>query len=532
MLKFNKGLLTLSVASLTFAGMAFGQASIPTATTAGASTPVFAAIEGVTELLPPVTFTLAGTVTGSIQFTLTSNVPITNVLQPAAGPTVDIIAQDNNGDLGTATITGPTTIQITFPTVTAGLTSITVYNIRANASLSTSPTITLTPSSAPASGIAFTGAGAGAVTEAFVVKSLLTPTFTTFANTSLALTAPNVPFNVVSVTITGAFSNALKTIAAYTGQTVVSIPAPPVAPAVLPAAGPTPPAPIAALQGTRLALSFTNLNSNVNYFVPTTASGGGVTLTAYNAATGNTAATAATVTATNGVPAASVLLPAPVGGVSTIYYGVTAGPGLGPVIVTLQGMVPSQAAVTSVQTVGVGVSIVLVGVSTGYPQFSATQTPFAASQTVAAGTNGLLTLNTTTLLFPYVINIAGYDTGIAITNATAGLSATGTFSATATGTAGTASVFFFGTGVPTPNPLVLPVIAGGTESPFLISQVAPGFNGYLVVTANFSNAHGFAFVADGFGGGGRGLSQGYLAIVTNSASLPGVPASGATTPTF
>ena len=35
----------------------------------------------------------------------------------------------------------------------------------------------------------------------------------------------------------------------------------------------------------------------------------------------------------------------------------------------------------------------------------------------------------------------------------------------------------------------------------------------MIAQCRFQYAHGFAFVTDGFGGPGRGLSQGYLALI-------------------
>jgi hypothetical protein len=505
MLDFRKALIALSVAGLGLVGTASAQL-VPTVSAVGVSSPTYAAIEGTTELLPLITFTAAengGVTGGQAIFTLTANVPITNVQPSALSPNLDIIATDNNGDIANVTVLSATSVQVSFPAVTGALTSITVTGIRTNASLATSPTITITPSALPGNGIVFSGTGAGAIPEAFVVKSLVAPVLVGSANQALSGTVATAQYPVVTATIAGAFADSFKSVADYKA----------------PGAGAVTPA-----QGTRLAVTFTNLNANVNYYVPQVIAGAGtLTMNAYSAATGSTLAS---LVGGSGPAAAEVALPTPVGGSSTIYYGVNTSEGLTipSFAILVNEVIPSQAAVTAVSSVGVGVSVTLVGVTTGYPQFSGSQTPYTASQTVVANTNGLLTLSTTTLLFPYVINIGGYDTGIAITNATAGLAA-GVYSATATGTAGTANVYFYGANPPTPNPLVLPVVAGGSYTAFLASTAAPGFAGYLVVTANFAGAHGFAFITDGFGGGGRGLSEGYLAIVTAIGAA-------ATAPTF
>jgi hypothetical protein len=78
-------------------------------------------------------------------------------------------------------------------------------------------------------------------------------------------------------------------------------------------------------------------------------------------------------------------------------------------------------------------------------------------------------------------------------------------------------MMFYGTGAPTTNPYVTDSVAAGGIAAFTLSSTAPGFQGYAVATCGFQDAHGFAFITDGFGSVGRGLSQGYLAIVTSAA---------------
>jgi hypothetical protein len=193
--------------------------------------------------------------------------------------------------------------------------------------------------------------------------------------------------------------------------------------------------------------------------------------------------------------------------------------------------VPLYAIATSGATVGVTsaptVMASFVGAGSGYDQFSSTQNEpvVSASASAAALSNlawptvtigttnattggGQLTSCATTLLFPYIVNSGGYDTGIALTNASAG---------TSVSQAGACSVQFFGTGAPTTNPYMTDSIAAGAIAAFTLSSQAPGFQGYAIATCGFQEAHGFAFITDGYGSVGRGLSQGYLAIVTSAA---------------
>jgi hypothetical protein len=117
-----------------------------------------------------------------------------------------------------------------------------------------------------------------------------------------------------------------------------------------------------------------------------------------------------------------------------------------------------------------------------------------------------ISLCTTALLFPYVINVNGFDTGIAIANTTTDIFGT-------TAQAGACSFYFYGTAAPTVNPFVSPTVATGTDYANLASTMAPGFDGYMIANCNFQYAHGFAFVSDV---GARNLAMGYLALVFNS----------------
>jgi hypothetical protein len=120
-------------------------------------------------------------------------------------------------------------------------------------------------------------------------------------------------------------------------------------------------------------------------------------------------------------------------------------------------------------------------------------------------------LCTTALLYPYVINVNGFDTGIAIANTT-----TDPFGTTAQ--TGTCSLYFYGTAMPTVNPFVTPTVATATVYANLASTLAPGFDGYMIANCNFQLAHGFAFVSDV---GARNLAMGYLPLIlTRSGTSP------------
>jgi len=120
-------------------------------------------------------------------------------------------------------------------------------------------------------------------------------------------------------------------------------------------------------------------------------------------------------------------------------------------------------------------------------------------------------LCTTALLYPYVINVNGFDTGLAVANTTTDPFGTSNQN-------GTCSFYFYGTAAPTTEPFVTPIVATGTVYANLASTLAPGFDGYMIATCNFQDAHGFAFVSDV---GARNLAMGYLPLIlTRSGTSP------------
>lgn len=120
-----------------------------------------------------------------------------------------------------------------------------------------------------------------------------------------------------------------------------------------------------------------------------------------------------------------------------------------------------------------------------------------------------ITLCRSILLFPYAVNIGGFDTGIAIANTTSDPFGTSAQS-------GTCDLNFYGSNAPTV--LTTAAIAGGSSYVNTMGSAAPGFAGYIIAVCNFQYAHGFAFVSDI---GARNLAMGYLALVLpDSASRP------------
>ena len=151
---------------------------------------------------------------------------------------------------------------------------------------------------------------------------------------------------------------------------------------------------------------------------------------------------------------------------------------------------------------------------TQIPSFAASSaTPLNASAITACVTN---------LLFPFVTSQLGFDTGIAISNASA--DPFGAFGAVPTGTtapAGACTLNFYGAGAPSPAAVTTPSIASGATYAFVNSSVAPGFQGYLIVQCPFVAGHGFGFVTNLGSAGNSAVAQGYTAL-----SLPAANSSG------
>ncbi len=145
------------------------------------------------------------------------------------------------------------------------------------------------------------------------------------------------------------------------------------------------------------------------------------------------------------------------------------------------------------------------------------------------------------LLFPYVTQAPGYDTGIAIANTT--MDPYGT-----TNQFGSVQFWFYGTlanggaapgtmcsntaspgtcpgttTVPAGQVLTFTLYNGSTQWGF-VPGAAAGFTGYMIAQAQFQYCHGFAFIG-GLGGGPavnsstNGLSEGYLALVLDAATF-------------
>ncbi len=128
------------------------------------------------------------------------------------------------------------------------------------------------------------------------------------------------------------------------------------------------------------------------------------------------------------------------------------------------------------------------------------------------------------LLFPFVTNQAGFDTGIALANTSQDPYGTAVQS-------GTIKYFYYGNtvgGGPAPPPQTTSSnVPGGSENIFTLSNggnfgiaATPGFQGYIIAIANFQYCHAFAFISDV---GAQRLAEGYVAI---QLDIPGLNRTG------
>jgi hypothetical protein len=259
-----------------------------------------------------------------------------------------------------------------------------------------------------------------------------------------------------------------------------------------------------ATHGTRFELAFSNVPQNIVIYLPTVISNGTLTVTLGVAGTGSLSPLSADAPAGSTIPAGYSGF-RPSNGTVRAWYDVTATDNtvLGEAF-TVTGYITAPA-----NFAATGLPPVMLTIA------PAPSTPSADIPTFNASSNPVLILSAfracqTNLLFPYISSQLGFDTGIAISNT----GVDGLVTGGAKGTAGTCSLSFYGTGLPTPSTQIpvpfastLPV---GSTGVFLVSSVAVGFQGYMIAQCGFIYAHGFAFIVNGFGTA-SGISMGYLA---------------------
>ena len=164
------------------------------------------------------------------------------------------------------------------------------------------------------------------------------------------------------------------------------------------------------------------------------------------------------------------------------------------------------------------------------PFYAANSTANAASSSLPiprfidnATPRAAFTINqcVTNLLFPFVTNQAGFDTGLVISN-----TSRDPFSGSAGRLqAGTCTLNYYGAtpGSPAPSAQTTNAsVEAGAQVLWVVSSGGglgitgtPGFQGYIIAQCRFQFAHGFAFITDGPIGQAR-VAEGYLALVMDA----------------
>jgi len=144
----------------------------------------------------------------------------------------------------------------------------------------------------------------------------------------------------------------------------------------------------------------------------------------------------------------------------------------------------------------------------------------------------IFTINScaTNLLYPYVTNQSGFDTGLVISNTSMDPFGTATQE-------GACIINYYGHttgGGVAPAAVTTPVVPAGQHAVWTLSSggtvqtvggtiaAAPGFQGYIIAQCNFQFGHGYAFISDI--GSGK-LAQGYLALIMDDTAST-VPRTG------
>lgn len=548
MTELRNRLLSLAGVTLAFAGMAFGQATCANPISAGN----FIRTEGKTELLADLYITctnntLVATAPGAVtNITVYLNLPVTSkLLQTAAAPAVQyteaIAGVVTAGALpAAASVQGVTNgTQVTFlgiptPATAAGASfQIAITNVRVDAS-SINSTVPV-----PVNETLFINTAVGATP--LVGAAVLSNVTVAFAQNGL--TAASVPSaSLTNFTICGgaggatgfnvsfgeAFPNSFKigTAANATlGAAASNNTETGYQPAAFPnfgAAGSN-----VAVGGTRVQINYAAIGSGVALYVPIvvaqdTGFGPG-TLTLTGSATGAFAAVTPSTDA--GLPA--IVAPntgwaklTVTGGTAVAVYEVTTqNPGATDkftVLTTLKGTVAATA-----------VGIPVTAQVTFAPISAAAGTiPNFVVGTASTPVNGSsFSLCTTTMIFPFITNAPGFDTGLAIANtSTDNLKAGGGNSVK--DSAGTCTLSFFGTNKPAAD-VVTPPVVSGTTYVATLSSLVPNFQGYAIAQCNFLFAHSFAYISYNLTQT-NGVSMGYLGLnlgTGRGTPTPGLPES-------
>jgi len=544
---FKTKLIGLAGVAMAFSGLAFGQLCSTTnsLSLAGGLTNNIRA-EGQTELLPSLLVTCSSTSTATSNFNLLiqiPSVPITSKITATSTNTTEIsLVATSNVSVANGPVFGTLSGNVVSfnnvsatPTVGGTNVTFTISNIRVNAS--SLPNAGAFPTSITASAFVqgntatTTGQSTGsglAVAYAFNALNNTTSVYNSAALTNAGIvvggavaSSPN--YAVCNSTNTGSgsgsalpnfyvavtekFAGAFKTKSDETGT----------------GAGAS-----TASSGTRVKLVFNNVPTGLGIYLPTsvTANNGAI-LQATSSETGSFSAVSAA-TSPSAVSTLN-LFSVPVSGTSAtaIYEITTSAPGAVNTFAISVDLVASSNTVTNYLT---NPTLTVTTSLAPQPATAASQIPSFSSTATDIVTANTVTFKpcTTTLLFPFVTNANGFETGVAISNTTKD-----PFGITAQ--SGTCTLNYYASGVSgatNPTAVTAPNLAEGTNQPYLAGETyaftltqslgvntsnPATFQGYVIAQCNFVNAHGFAYILGGLQPGmfvnPNNTAMGYLALV-------------------
>jgi len=157
-----------------------------------------------------------------------------------------------------------------------------------------------------------------------------------------------------------------------------------------------------------------------------------------------------------------------------------------------------------------------MSVAVSFAPIGSTNIPnFVVGSSTTSLTGSAFSVCATNLLYPYITNLSGYDTGLAIAN-----TSTDPFGSKlgAVPQAGNCTLNFYGAGAPS-GPVTSPSIPSGTVFTQILSNIAPGFQGYMIAQCDFLFAHGYAFITNMVSAGTSGVAEGYLAGIIPDVNL-------------
>jgi hypothetical protein len=157
--------------------------------------------------------------------------------------------------------------------------------------------------------------------------------------------------------------------------------------------------------------------------------------------------------------------------------------------------------------------------SSGVASSSASIPRFASSSTTSTIFN--INICRTVLLYPFITNQGGFDTGLSIANTSSDSIVPTTNASSVSAQSGNCRLTYFSAATP-PPPTDTGAIAAGTVWVNTVAAIAPNFQGYMFAVCNFQYAHGFAFISDL---GARNLAMGYLALIIPDPGTGSRPAS-------